>query len=120
MEKINFGQSLKNIPVPDKKTFQQMLINSKEKFSINLRWRTFFHKNPPAQANKANKFKFKSINKAPADPDLKPVEDELTNIIKDVQFEEFLNPLQRELKKVKANINSEPNVIVLAYNLKSS
>ena len=100
--------------MPDKKTYQQMLINSAEKFYKNLTWRTHFFLNPQSNPNKANKYGFKSIRAAPKVPELKPFEDDLTSLIKDVQYDDFLNPLQKDLKVVQANINSEPKVIIPA------
>ena len=113
MEKINFGQSLKNITVPDKKTHQQMLINSTEKFNKNLERRTHFFLNP-RNKSQANKFGFKSLKTPHSVPELKPFKDELISLIKDVQYDDFLNPLQQKLKNVKAEINSEPKVIIPA------
>ena len=39
MERVNLGHSVKDIPVPSRKEYQQMVINSGEKVMKNLRWR---------------------------------------------------------------------------------
>ena len=59
MEKINFNQSLKNIPVPDKKTYREELIQSLEKVIKLFRWKAI--KNlKPAKANSKDKFGLKT------------------------------------------------------------
>ena len=39
MEQVNFNQSLKNIPVPDKRTYREDLIGAIEKVIKNMRWK---------------------------------------------------------------------------------
>ena len=52
MEQVNFGQSLKNIPVPDNKTYSQMLISSADIFLETMKWKLFHHFNPPKTGKK--------------------------------------------------------------------
>ena len=66
MEKINFQHSLKNIPVPSRKTYLQMLINSFKTFNRN--WKAFFFLNPASKTVSRETFGFKSIAKAPPCP----------------------------------------------------
>ena len=91
MEQINYGHSLKNIPVPDKKTYLQMLVNSTEKFMKNLRWKTFFYLNPNDKPDRSEKYGFKSIKAAPGVPEIKAFEDDLIDLVKNVEFDKNLN-----------------------------
>ena len=57
MDSIKFEQSAKNIPIHTKKTYQQSLINSFEKFVCNLRFKSHFFLNPnPNPQKKENEF----------------------------------------------------------------
>ena len=52
MEKISFDQSLKNIPVPDKKTYCEELIQSLEKVIKSFRWKAKFFLKPSKVRNR--------------------------------------------------------------------
>ena len=91
-----------------------MLINSIEKFTKNLRWRTHFYLKPPTTTMNINTYGFRSLNAPKPLLELKPFEDELICLAKDVQYDDYLNPLQIQMQDIKANINSEPKVIIPA------
>ena len=42
MEKINFGYSLKNIPIPKKDPYMKSMIDKTHKFLKRLRWKAYF------------------------------------------------------------------------------
>ena len=69
MEQVNFGYSLKNIPIPSKQDYLLELINSVGIFVANLRWRCHFYLNPSNQ-NRKESFDFKTSKAAPSVPEL--------------------------------------------------
>ena len=91
MEPVNLGHSVKDIPVLNKKLYMKMMINSAERFIQNLRWKVIFFLNPNDKPKKEN-YEFKSTKTPPSDPDLKPFEDEIFGMIKNI------NPFQEKLK----------------------
>ena len=94
MEQVNFGQSLKNIPVPDNKQYSQMLISSADRFLETMKWKLFHHFNPPKTGKKVKaNFGFPTMKAAPRPaPDriaakpFKEFDDGLLNIIQNVEF----------------------------------
>ena len=52
MDKVTFGYSTKNIPIPSEKEFVIELIKSVEKFVKNLNWRAFHYLNPSQTESK--------------------------------------------------------------------
>ena len=52
MEQINYDQSLKNIIVPDTKTYREELIRSLDKVIKNFRWKAKSFLKPFAKKNK--------------------------------------------------------------------
>ena len=72
MEKINLGQSTKNIPIPSKDVYRQALVNAIDKFLYNARWKAYFLLNPDKKPEKAREtFGFKSLNCAPKIKEMK-------------------------------------------------
>ena len=45
MEKINFGYSLKNIPIPSSKQYLKCFIDKLNSFIRRVRWKVFFYEN---------------------------------------------------------------------------
>ena len=61
MELKNFGYSLKNIPLPNKKTYTKLMIEKTQSFLKRLRWKAFFFDNPSENSgDKKQNFRFKS------------------------------------------------------------
>ena len=114
MEQVNLGHSVKDIPVPNKKLYMQMMINSAERFIQNLRWRVIFSLNTNNKEEK-NTYGFKSTKTPPVVPELKPFEDEFIGVIKNIEFDENrTNAFQEKLKTEVKNIKNEPNLIIAA------
>ena len=91
MEQVNFGYSLKNIPIPEQKVYLQMLINSTEKVIKTFRWKAFHFLNPKTYTDKKETFGFTSTKPAPILPELKEFEDEMLKLIKNVEFNSNTN-----------------------------
>ena len=65
MEKLNFKQSLKCIPIPPQATYKKQLLGKTEQFLQRLRWRTYFHLNPNAPIRKKETYGFNTYRTAP-------------------------------------------------------
>ena len=50
MENIDFGMSMKNIPIPEKEEYIIGLTDSIEKVIKNMRWKLFWFKNKDKKA----------------------------------------------------------------------
>ena len=75
MDSVKFEDSVKNIPIHTKKTYQQSLINAFEKFSRNLRFKTFFFLKPDDKPEPNFFYGFRSIAPAPFVPEIKSFEE---------------------------------------------
>ena len=64
METVNFGHSVKDIPVPSRKEYKKMMINSYLRFTRNMRWRVLHFLNPSRKQMKET-FGFKSLKNPP-------------------------------------------------------
>ena len=61
MEKTNYGYSLKNIPVPSKRSYNLKLIEKIESVIKQMRWKTYFFLNGgKCQSDNKNTFEFRS------------------------------------------------------------
>ena len=59
MERINFGYSLKNIPIPSRTAYMKAFINKADSFLQQARWKfNFFDK--PSGSDKTPNYGFKS------------------------------------------------------------
>ena len=45
MEQVQYPYSMKNIPIPSKQDYMTQMIHSVEKFTKNIRWRSFHYRN---------------------------------------------------------------------------
>ena len=114
MEQVNFGTSLKNIPIPSKQDYLFELIHSVGVFVANLRWRVFFFLNP-VESSKTEKYGLKSTKPAPSVKELKQFEDALYDLVKNVKFKQSpSNTLQNTLKQNIGEIFNEEKVYVPA------
>ena len=97
MEQVNFGYSLKNIPIPEEKVYLQMLINSSEKVMKSIRWKVF-HFLILQKSTKKENFGFNSTKPAPSVPELKEFENGMAEIIKGVKFTKETNDFNSKAK----------------------
>ena len=84
MERVNFGYSLKNIPIPANQEYLLELVSSVGIFAANLRWRCFHFLNPSNKDSKET-FGFKTTKPAPGVASLKEFENDLYDLVKNVQ-----------------------------------
>ena len=66
MERINFGYSLKNIPIPRKESYMKALIDKTHKFLRRMRWKAHFFDNASTEGQQEN-FEFNSAKVVSSD-----------------------------------------------------
>ena len=111
MEKVNFQQSLKNIPAPDDKLYLELLIMSMDKTIKDLRNKAI-HFLKKKNSKKKETFGLKSIRNPDAVPELKAFEKDLTNLALNIKFRHFDNRLQKNLRSLCKSIKDEPKLII--------
>ena len=122
MEQINLGYSFKDIPLPDDKTYLQILIESWEKSDKQMRWRIFKVLHPEAFKNNGkNNFGFRTSAKAPQPkpdcPSYKPFMEftkGMCDLISNVKFNKKSNAHLERLKADIAKISKEERVLMCA------
>ena len=111
MDQVDFGYSLKNIPIPEKKVYLEMLIDSSEKVLRTMRWKAYHFFNPSQTKSKAKEtYGFNSTKPSPNLPELKDFQDGLLKIIENIKFNKNTNEFQNTLKKDSMDIKSEEKV----------
>ena len=115
MEQINFEQSLKNIPVPDDKSYHELFIVAMEKTIKAFRNKAaiFVSKNKKANTTK-DTFGIPSLHNPEAVPELKNFENDFINLAQNIQFRKFNNNLQKNLKRICDDIRNDPKLIIPA------
>ena len=101
---MNFEFSAKNIPIADKRTYSEMMIQAIEKFNRNVSWRAFFKLNPDLVTQTKETFGFGSTKAYPRLKELRSFENELVKLMQRIKFRKrsnnFLGTLKREIKKL--------------------
>ena len=116
MEQVNLGYSTKNIPTLRKKDYKLQLIDSVEKFMKNLRWKVFFFLNPSEKPANKQTFGFPTTKPAPSSAELKDLENQMYELIKNIKFRDNHNNnhFQKELKNDMKKIETEPKLLIPA------
>ena len=113
MDPVNFGHSIKDIPVPSKKVYCSRLINSVEKFIQSLRWRVIFFLFPKISSQKEH-FDFKSLKIPDPVDQLEDFENDLKKLIKNIEFKPVNNRFQSKLKEERNFVQNQSRIIVAA------
>ena len=113
MEKVYFGHLVKNIPVPSKNEYRQMMINSYLRFIRDMRWKALQFLKPFKNAKKET-FGFKSLNNPPPIEEIVAFEEDLRDIVFNVEFEKTNDHFQQKLREEKEMIEKEDKLIVSA------
>ena len=100
IDDISLEYSTKNNPVPDEKSFKQILVARTRKLVQNVRWKAFFTLRQEAKPSKNEYYGFKSTNPAPNIPELKLFEEKLEKMIKNDKFGKRVDSSQGQLKKM--------------------
>ena len=98
MEQVNFGYSMKNIPIASRKEYIIGLTHSVREFVNNLRWRVLFHLNPSRHQGNKKIFGLKSTNRCEPVSELEEFEEKLYNMTKNIKFREVSNTFHNKLR----------------------
>lgn len=116
LEAKNFDYSMKNIPIPTKNNYLKCLVEKVESLIIRMRWKALFYNSDDneTRTNENRNYGFKSKKTPPQDELLKPFEEDLINLIRNIKFQpvndSFLQKLNDDVKEIN-NIN---DVLVFA------
>ena len=106
--RVNFGYSSKNIPLPIEDQFKKTLINQSTKLVYRYRWKLHFFRNRNPNNNRKNNYGFKTANVPKPMQELERFEDDLAQLITDVNFrknftkkQSFQSKLAVDLKMVR-------------------
>ena len=117
MEKINFGYSLKNIPIPSSKQYHKCFIDKLNSFIRRVRWKVFFYENDDEDSydvNKSDTFGFASDRFPPQNEALRPFEMDLYELARSITFKPMTNSFQNSLQKDIQSIKSSNKMFVAA------
>ena len=79
-----------------------------------MKWRSLFYLNPQPTGIKKETFGFNTSKPGPIIPELKVLENNLYNLIKDIEFREHNNSFQNKLKHDVRDVKTEPTVLIKA------
>ncbi|KAJ8029045.1 hypothetical protein HOLleu_28339 [Holothuria leucospilota] len=113
-DRVNFGYSTKNIPLPPRKSYFKKFISKTESFLRNVIWRTYFFLNPEASVNKNEHYGFRSTKAPPQIPELKEFEDGMMSLIQNIKFNNNHKPFQTQLQTDTNKIKTDTSVYVAA------
>ena len=104
MEKVNFGYSMKNIPITDQKSYKLQLIVKVEYFIKKIRWRAIFfmkggNETEPTTHKTGFTFGLNSTKCPPQVKELVPLEEDLIKLVKNLRFRRVDNKFQTTLAK---------------------
>ena len=113
MEKVNFGYSLKNIPIPTRDEHIRGTISKAEEFIQRLRWRVIFFENPSDYPVKDN-FGFKTTRNAPQPKSLIDFEHDLEYLLTSLEYSNQRTPFQTKMANDVNTIRKSDKVYVSA------
>ena len=106
MDSIDFGYSIKNIPLPSRNNYIYKLIEKTELLLKRMRWKAFFFDSPDTN-NESFKTIYKSKKCPPQMHDLKMFENDMIKMIENIKFKatsnEFLDLLQKDVRKIRSS-----------------
>ena len=116
MEQKTFNQSMKNIPIAERKEFLLQLIHSINEFINRAKWRAAFALDPEMKSRSKQTFGFRSIAAPPHIPELEELLDKLANMVENVKFKTGIirNRLQDKLRKEIKEIYNDSKLFIPA------
>ena len=103
MKKVNFGYSIKNIPIPSERTYLLQLMEKVEMVTTRMRWKAIhFNKNDSKDSNieeKTECYGLKSPYSSGQVKELIPFENDLMESIRNIKFRKIRNTFQEKLKE---------------------
>ena len=113
MEKVVIPHSLKDIPIPDKRSFLLAFTAKVDNLIERMRWKVFWN-NQESESTAPRNYGFKTQRKPPPDKLLTPFETELQNMVNTLRFNPFVSQYQQQLLKLVEEINESDKVYVKA------
>ena len=112
MEKVNLGYSTKNIPLPKKNEYLKTFIEKTEHFIRRMRWKAhhFLNKTEPTAYET---YGFKSRRSPPQINELIPFEDDMTNLIQNIKFNDTKCSFQGKLNSDIKNKIKRPDTLLI-------
>ena len=116
MERVNFGYSVKNIPILNNQQYLKCLLSKLNSFIRRLRWKVFYadRHSDCKEANDFNNYGFKFENCPPQNNDLLFFEADLYNMARSLRFRRVNKPFQSKLAKDASTINTSTALYVSA------
>ena len=104
MEKVNFKNSIKNIPIPSGRAYLLQLLEKTEMFITRMRWKAIYF-NSKTNDNSSERYGLKTLKCPKQVTELIPFENDLTDKLKVITFckikNQFLTRLKNDIKTVK-------------------
>ena len=100
MEKINLGYSIKNIPIPNERTYLLQLVEKIEAVIKRMRWKAAFfisEENNDDEQPKVQRYGLKSETTPKQLKELAPFEEDLIRLLKEIKFRKVTNDFQKKL-----------------------
>ena len=129
MEKLNFNYSLKNIPIPDKKSYLIKLVDKIESVVKRMRWKAYFYLQREsdlqdssilingvdhAESESKEFYGFKSRKHPGSCKELESFEKELIGLINKIEFKTVRDQFQSKLKSDISKVKFSKNLFVFA------
>ena len=116
MNKKTFNYSLKNIPIPSKKSYLLKLIEKVELVIKRMRWKAVFfdQKKKDDKSENADNFGIKSKKCPPQVNDMIAFENDLFYMIKNIKFKQVKNDFLDKLNNDLSEINNSSQIFVFA------
>ena len=115
MEHYDFPHSMKNIPIPQRESYEKILLGKTCEFIERLRWKTFFFLNPEAKEEIIRTFGFKTARSAPVSKEIIAFEHDLWNLVTNIKYNERnLKPFEKKLKESIHGIKKSEKIFLLA------
>jgi len=110
----DFEYSTKNIPLANKNTFLQKLIEKTESLIQRMRWKAFFFLNPNSDTQAKETYGFNSKHLPPHVKELYDFEDCMRDMIQRINFKtnHHLNDLQKKLSTDLKEIREQKHIFV--------
>ena len=99
MEKINFGYSMKNIGIPQNKTYLLQLIEKIEMVIKRMRWKVLCCGKKEKSGVKTEWYGLRSSKAPKPVKELIPFENDLIALVQNISFRKTRNHFQKKIKK---------------------
>ena len=114
MEKINFGYSMKNIGIPQNKTYLLQLIEKIEMVIKRMRWKVLCNGKKETNSIKTEWYRLKSSKTLKQVKELIPFENDLIVLVQNIRFGNTRNDFQKKIKKDIQLIKSSDKTVTFA------